>query len=269
MDRTRNQLKILWAAAWCAALMPARAADNSPPHGYPGGFMAVTNLGSDLYATLDPKYQKGLDPNPVAVENMLAPVITPIAVNDGNRRWGEVSISAGYIDLLNHLAHAKAIDRIQPGYFAQYVLNLSRATGGDSPPEPPNMVDNRYWTDDIMNDQASYFNQMIGMTLALSLSHHYLGHFTNSPARCSPANWCPSTIFLAPAEWEASVKAATLNALNCALGTDGAKALFEAIDKMPNRPAWTAFIVPPATDLKKLNKQLKKYEEEFFHGKLR
>ena len=269
MDRTRNQLKILWAAAWCAALMPARAADNSPPHGYPGGFMAVTNLGSDLYATLDPKYQKGLDPNPVAVENMLAPVITPIAVNDGNRRWGEVSISAGYIDLLNHLAHAKAIDRIQPGYFAQYALNLARATGGDSPPEPPNMVDNRYWTDDIMNDQASYFTQMIGMTLALSLSQHYLGHFNQYAGQMLAGKLVPINNFIPPDSWEAGVKAATLNCLNCAVAMEGAKALFEAIDKMPHRPAWTAFIVPPAADLKKLNKQLKTYEEEFFHGKLR
>jgi hypothetical protein len=78
----------------------------------------------------------------------------------------------------------------------------------------------------------------------------------------------PINLLLAPAEWDASVKAATLNALNCALGTDGPKALFEAIDKMPNRPAWTAFMVPPATDLKKLNKQLKKYEDDFFHGRL-
>jgi hypothetical protein len=38
---------------------------------------------------------------------------------------------------------------------------------------------------------------------------------------------------------------------------------------MPKRPAWTAFIVPPAIDLKKLNKQLKKYEDDFFKGALK
>jgi hypothetical protein len=50
---------------------------------------------------------------------------------------------------------------------------------------------------------------------------------------------------------------------------DGARALFDAIDKMPKRPDWTAFIVPPATDLKKLNKELVKYENDFFHGQLK
>jgi hypothetical protein len=37
---------------------------------------------------------------------------------------------------------------------------------------------------------------------------------------------------------------------------------------MPSRPPWAAFIVPPATDLKNLNNQLKKYEDDFFHGRL-
>jgi len=171
--------------------------------------------------------------------------------------------------LVNHIAHAKAIDRIQPGYFKLYILNLSRAADSEAAPEPPNMVDNRYWTDDVMNDQASFFNQIIGLTVALNLSHHYLGHYTKFSSQMLAGKLVPINDLLAPAEWEASVKAATLNALNCALGTDGPKALFEAIDQMPKRPAWTAFIVPPTTDLKKLNKQLKKYEDDYFHGQLK
>jgi hypothetical protein len=131
------------------------------------------------------------------------------------------------------------------------------------------MVDNRYWTDDIMNDQASYFTQMIGMTLALSLSQHYLGHFDQYAGQMLAGKLVPINNFIPPDSWEAGVKAATLNCLNCAVAMEGAKALFEAIDKMPSRPAWTAFIVPPTADLKKLNKQLKTYEDEFFHGKLR
>jgi len=131
------------------------------------------------------------------------------------------------------------------------------------------MVDNRYWTDHVMNDQASFFNQIIGLTVALNLSHHYLGHYTKFSSQMLAGKLVPINDLLAPAEWEASVKAATLNALNCALGTDGPKALFEAIDQMPKRPAWTAFIVPPTTDLKKLNKQLKKYEDDYFHGQLK
>ena len=249
--------------------MPALAAAGAPAHVYGSGFSQARKLGGDLYETLDPKYQKSIYPEPIKVEPMEAPVIVPSEGADESKSLREVKVSVGFIDLVNHIAHAKAIDRIQPGYFQQYILNLSRAADNDAPPEPPNMVDNRYWTDDVMNDQASYFNQIIGMTMALNLSHHYLGHYTKFSSQMLAGKLVPINNLLAPAEWDASVKAATLNALNCALGTDGPKALFEAIDKMPKRPAWTAFIVPPATDLKKLNKQLKKYEDDFFHGGLK
>jgi len=265
----RNPVKMLWAGAWFAALMPAFAQSNAVPHVYASGFMMVSTLGNSLYRTLDPKYQKVLDPNPVQVENMDAPVITPIAMQDGDKTLGEVSISAGYIDLLNHLAHAKAIDRIEPGYFAKYALNLARQSGGDTLPDPPNMIDNRYWTLAVMNDQIGYFNQMIGLTLALNLSHHYLGLYNRHGSQMMAGKLVAINNLLAPEEWDASVKAATLNALNCALGTDGPKALFEAIDQMPRRPAWTTFIAPPTADLKKVNQQLKKYEDDFFHGKLK
>jgi hypothetical protein len=231
--------------------------------------MIVSNLGSDLYLTLDPKFQKGLNPNPVQVENTDAPVITPVALNDGTKVRGKVSISAGYINLLNHLAHAKAIDHIQPGFYQQYTLNLGRESGGGVLPDPPDMLDNRYWTDDVMNDQASYFNQMLGMTLALNLSHHYLGLFDQYSGEMLAGKLVPINNFISPGSWEAGVKAATLNCLNCAVALDGAKALFDAIDRMPRRPAWTAFVAPPAADLKKVNKQLKTYEDQYFHGQLK
>jgi hypothetical protein len=248
--------------------LPASAAPDAPAHVYGNGFSQVRKLGGDLYEALDPKYQKSIYPEPIQVEPMDAPVIVPSEGEDENKSLREVKVSAGFIDLMNHIAHAKAIDRIQPGYFQQYILNLSHAAEGDAPPEPPNIVDNKYWTEDVMNDQASYFNQIIGMTMALNLSHHYLGHYTKLAGQMLAGKLVPINTLLAPAEWDASVKAATLNALNCALGTDGPKALFEAIDKMPKRPAWTAFIVPPTTDLKQLNKQLKKFEDDFFHGGL-
>ena len=265
----RNQLQHLLAATGLALFLPAQAATGAPEHVYSSGFAQARKLGSDLYQTLDAKFQTSLYPEPIQVEMMDAPVIVPSEGDDENKSLREVKVSAGFIDLMNHIAHAKAIDRIQPGYFQQYIVNLSKAADTDAPPEPPNMIDDRFWTEDVMNDQASYFNQIIGMAMALNLSHHYLGHYSKFSSQMLAGKLVPINNLLAPAEWDASVKAAALNALNCALGTDGPKALFEAIDKMPRRPAWTAFIVPPATDLKKLNKQLKKYEDEFFHGGLK
>ena len=182
---------------------------------------------------------------------------------------GRVVISAGFIDLINHIAHAKAIDRIQPGYFEGYVLNLGRQTASDAPPDLPGMVDPRYWKDDVMNDQMTYFNQMIGMALAINLAHHYLGHFNQFSSQMLAGKLVPINTLIAPAAWDAGVKAATLNCLNAALATTGPKALFEAIDKMPRRPAWTQFLVPPNADLKKLSSQLSTYEVAYFRGGLK
>jgi hypothetical protein len=266
LDIVRNQLKQLLAAAWLVPLLLAPAATGAPVHAYSSGLNQACKLGGDLYETLDAKYQKSIYPEPIKVEQMEAAVIVPSEGADESKSLRGVKISIGFIDLVNHIAHAKAIDRVQPGYFQQYIVNLSKVADNDGPPE---IVDNKFWTEEVMNDQASYFNQMIGMTMALNLSHHYLGHYTKFSSQMLAGKLVPINNLLAPAEWDASVKAATLNALNCALGTDGPTALFDAIDKMPKRPAWTAFVVPPTTDLKKLNKTLKKYEDDFFHGGLK
>jgi len=58
-----------------------------------------------------------------------------------------------------------------------------------------------------------------------------------------------------------------VNSLSCALATSGVQALFEAIDRMPRRPAWAGYIVPSFADLKDLNKELGSYEDGFYHGK--
>ena len=71
------------------------------------------------------------------------------------------------------------------------------------------------------------------------------------------------------AEWDVSVRAAAVNSLDCALATDGSRALFEAIDKMPDRPAWAAYVIPANVDIKKLNKTLAHDEELFFRGQLK
>jgi hypothetical protein len=190
-------------------------------------------------------------------------------VREGKKVWGGVSISAGYIALINHLAHAKAIDTIEPGYFRQYMLNLGRQTGNASAPDPPDMVDNRYWTDQVMNEQASYFNEMAGMTLALSLSDHYLGHFNQYANQMLAGKLVPINNFIPAGSWEAGLQAAALNCLEYGVPVRGARALFEAIDQMPTRPAWTAFIAPPTADLKKVSAQLQDYQDAFFHGRLK
>lgn len=257
----------------CAALLLCvlSAAADAPlaARTYPSGVKEAIKAGADLYQTLNPKYQKQIDTQPISVQTMEAPVITPIESSEENKMHNQVSVSAGFIDLINHLAHAKAIDRIQPGYFDRYLANLSRQSVDGGMPQAPNMVDARYWKDDIMNEQISYFNQIMGMLAAINLTHHYLGHFVKYGRVLEAGKLTPINGLLSPDEWKASVKAGAINAFDCACTSEGIKALLDGLDKMPRRPAWTLYIVPDHTDLKALSKEFKHFEDLYFHGMLK
>lgn len=262
-------IQSLFAATSLVLGTPGFALTNSSPHIYPGGIKVALQIKSDLYDSLDAKYRNKLQAPPADAAATDASAMALTEKNNENKTLCEVSISAGFVDLINHIAHAKAIDKIQPGYFDQYMSGLAHETADGDPPEAPNIAEDRYWTDSVMNDQASYFNQMMGMTMAINLSHHYLGQYNKYADRMQAGKLVSINNFLTLDEWETGVRAAAVNALNCALGTEGAKALYDAIDKMPRRPAWTACIVPQNTDIKKLNKQLSKYEVAFFRGGLK
>jgi hypothetical protein len=268
MMKKFNLVQSLVVASCLVLELPGYALTNSTPHVYPSGVQVALQIGSDLYDSLDAKYRNKLQAPAICAVPVDAPELAPVEKNDENKSLGQVFVSVGFVDLINHIAHAKAIDNIEPGYFEQYMSELARETASGTPPEAPSIVEDRYWTDDVMNEQASYFNQMMGMTMAINLSRHYLGQFNKYAGQMQPGKMIPINNFLTSAEWDTGVRAGAVNSLNCALGTEGAKALFDAIGKMAHRPAWTAYIVPQKTDINRLNKRLAKYEVDFFHGGL-
>jgi len=242
----------------------------APTHSYQSGFAIVLKLGNELSESLPAKFGEQIDPEAIALQPQDAPIVTPVLAHEEATVRRQVALSAGFIDLLNHICHAKAVDHIQPGYFDRYIKNLAENSGGTIV-QPPSIVDARYWTEDVISDQMSYFNQMIGFTMAINLAHHYLGHYAKYSSQMigTGDKLTPINIFLTQAEWDVTVKAAAIDSLNCALATDGCRALFEAIDRMPKRPEWASYIVPAQVDLKKLNKTLAQYEELFFRGQLK
>jgi len=249
----------------------AAASSHGEDRVYPSGFSLAMKLGGELHEALPQKFFDQLDAQTITLQPQDLPLITPVAVSADNRVQRQVELSAGFVDLVNHLCHAKAIDKIQAGYFDQYVGNLARACA-DNPAAPlPPIVEARYWTETIINDQLSYFNQMIGMMMAINMSHHYLGHYAKYSAQLADRGdkMVPINNFLTPAEWDVSVKAGALDALSCALSTEGLCVIFDALDKMPTRPAWAAYIAPKNVDFKKLNRELARYEYDFFHGRIK
>ncbi len=254
-----------------ALAIAAQADDLHPPRVYSTGFSIVIKLARDLCSDLPTNYAAQLDPQVVALQPQNQPVIAPIAATDDNRAIGQVCLSAGLIDLVNHICHAKAIDRIQPGFFDQYAKNVARQCMGDVFAQAPDIVASRFWAIDVMNDQQSYFNQTISFLTAVTLSHHYLGHYAKYAGSLStPGNELPPINNLLTArEWEESIRAGAVDALDCNAATAGPRALFQAIDLMPQRPAWVSYIVPQQVDIKKLNQELATYEADFFHGQLK
>ncbi|HWD19246.1 MAG TPA: hypothetical protein VHB20_08195 [Verrucomicrobiae bacterium] len=234
---------------------------------YANGYTITLKIGESLYESLPTRWGDQLDPRPVSVQSQERPFIDPVALTDDSKVSREVSLSVGLIDLMNHVSHAKAVDRITPGFFDSYVKTIS--LGSHDHLNLPEISEPRYWSDTVKNDQMSYFNQMVSVLMAINLSHHYLGHYAKYAEKMGASETpLPINQFLTPVEWEMSVKAGAINSCSCALATAGARALFEAIDKLPQRPSWTAYIAPPFANLQALNKELDDYEFQFYHGTL-
>jgi hypothetical protein len=260
---------IIGSTLFLAFAAPRAQTNPSPGPIYTNtGYSTMMRLGKDLYRSLKPENQKIVSPEPIFIETDVTPFVKPVEYPDEPKPLRAVFISAGFIDLVNYVAHAKAIDKIQKGYFEKYVLSLSEETGEKELRELPDLSNRRFWTDDMLNAQRSYFNQIVGEVVAIELSHHYLGHYKKYASQLVDAQekTVPINNLLTPQEWDASVQAGVRNALNCGLGIDGVKALYECIDKMPKRPAWTAFFLPANVKLSKLKKDLQRLEDRFFAG---
>ncbi len=160
-------IKIAAFLLMCA--LSARAGVPSQPRVYSTGFSIVIKLGAELYSALPANYSGQLDSQTIALQPQDLPVLAPVSTTDQTRAVRQVCLSAGFIDMVNHICHAKAIDRIEKGYFDRYVKNLAESCASNPSAQAPNIVNPRYWTVDVMNDQLSYFNQVIGLLTAINL----------------------------------------------------------------------------------------------------
>ena len=253
----------------CPDLLAQPGGTNEPT--YKSGYSSMIRLGADIYRALQPDHQKLLSPHPVMLETGVMPYVKPMEVkyDDDPQPIRGVFVSAGFVDLVNFVAHAKAIDRLDKGYFRKYVASLSRETGETWLSEIPRISDRRYWADSVMNEQLSNFNQMAGMIVAIELAHHYLGHYRKYADKLTDTRGgaVPIKNLLTESEWEAALEAGARNALNGGLGVEGLQALYECIDQMPQRPAWTAYFLPVNARVSKINRELERIQNRSFMGR--
>lgn len=238
---------------------------------YRTGFNAAKQLGLDLYGALGNAQQQQIHVEPVALETDMTPSVKPVEYPNDPKPLRLIFISVGFVDLMNHVAHAKAIDKIiQKGYFDRYVASLAQETGEMSLKELPGVSNPKFWSDDVMNEQQSNFNQMVGNVMAIELSHHYLGHYKKYADKLAIVpKGRPTTInnLLTPAEWDDAVRAGARNALDSGCGVEGVEVLYDALDKMPKKPVWSGYFLPDSAKVAKMKKDLDKLSKDFFKGK--
>jgi len=267
----------LWLACLAFSWTLSAQSTGKPDHHYIPGFRTPRQLGVALTQKLSAQQREWLAADPVVVQPDDKPYVLARTVADPAepKPRGVVYISMGFIDLVNNLAHAKAIDKIQKGYFEKYVLSLAQEEGEAGLKELPGITDDKYWNEDIMNEQVTYFSQMAGLCIGVKLAHHYLGQYQKYAPKMfeggDPASRQTVRIsnLLTADEWAAAMKAGARNALDAVAGVDGMQMLLEAMEKMPKRPEWASCFVPDKdlVKLSKLRKDLKKGEEDFFNMK--
>jgi len=254
---------------FCCCVTQTLVAADAPAYAS-SGYSAIRRLGLDLYKALDKPKQAVINKEPIFVDTDVTPAITMVEYEGEKEPMRAVFITVGFVDLVNYVAHARAIDKLQKGYFEKYVLSLAGESGDKEIHPPANITEKKFWTEDVLNEQLSNFNQIVGVAVGTKLAHHYLGHFKKYSAQLvdKAGKDVPINNLLTEEEWAAAHRAGIINALNCGYSIQGVRAFYELIDKMPNRPAWTIHFMPANVKYAKIKKDLEKLEKDFFSGKL-
>ncbi len=267
--RLRTYLSLLFVCGSQFVGLAQTDSTDSSALKYQSDFSAIKQVGNDLFEALKPSFKAQLNPNPIWYKEDVPPLVRPFLFENEKTPLHIVFVSKGFVQLVNSVAHAKAIDKIEPGFFEKYIQKLSQASGEQLVPALPEMSDPKYWTDDVINEQLSYFNQIVGAVAAINLAHQYLGQADKygDVLHDSAINPVTMATSCTPGEWEQALKLGAGNALDCGFGMDGLKAFYECIVGMEKRPGWTFYFLPAkvrADNLPKIKKMLDGIESRFF-----
>ena len=241
------------------------AAANEPV--YKTGYASILALGRALYGRLDGPLQESISPQPIVIDPDTKPFLKLLFVPDEPKPQRGVTISVGFVDLVNRIAHAKAIDRIEKGYFDRYLKILATETGETELKNLPNDANPAYWSDQMLDEQQSNFNSIVGSVVGIQLANHYLGYYEKYKARMT--NNVPIFNLLEPKEWDKCVASGIYNSLDAGCTIEGVIPFFDAFDRMNLRPAWSQFFIPDSVRFGKTKKQIEKIQSDFFAGKKR
>jgi hypothetical protein len=242
---------------------------------YKTGYSAMMKLGRSLYDQLDDESKKVISDQPISMDVDMSPFARLLYYPDpdGGKPLRGVWISAGFIDLVNHVAHAKSIDRDKKGYFQKYLLQLTQESGDKELKPLPDDTNPKFWTDDMLNDQQSNFNSIVGIVVGIKMAHHTLGHFDKYKDQIVDKEGnrlTPINEVITDKEWEEAYKEGLFISLNAGCFTEGVVPFFEAFDKMTPRPSWAVYFLPNRVKFgTKMKKDFSKFQDDYLHGRLK
>ena len=259
------------------AVAPAIFAQPNSPDGltYKTGYSAMMKLGRSLYDQLEPGQKELISAQPISLDVDMLPFVRMLYYPDadvGGKPLRGVWISAGFIDLVNHVAHAKAIDKIQKGYFAKYIQQLALETGEKELKPLPDDENAKFWSDDMINEQQSNFNSIVGIVVGIKMAHHSLGHFDKYKDKLidkDGGRLQPINELLTDQEWEAAYKEGLYISLNAGCFIEGVVPFYETFDKMNPRPPWSVYFLPSKAKFSKMKKDFVKFQEDYLAGRLK
>lgn len=246
----------IFTAAWCAT------ASANPVKKYDSGFQTMARLADDLHRALPKDKRAALAARPVLMENVRTPYLEllPPSKHDTNSR--AVFVSEALIDMLNYVSHARAVDAVDNGFLAKAINSLACDNEDKGLPPLFQPTHEKAWSFNTMNLQLTYFNQMAAGLLAIEMAHGYLGHHSKYASQIAKGG--PLYSVVTPKEWREAVLTGSRHALKCGLAPEGLVVLYDAISKMPRRPAWASHVIPPSAEVSILRLELKRIEASFF-----
>jgi hypothetical protein len=248
-----------------ASLSPAIAASmcaaERDPFAYKTGYSSIMKLGKDLHAALKREHRELIAEQPISIETNPTPFARPLYLDEKPKPVRGVWISAGFIDLVNHIAHAEAIDRLDRNYFARYSEMLAEQ---NVVPPLPDGKNARYWSEEVLNEQQSNFNSIVGFIVGVKLANHYLGHYDRYRAKLSDS---AINNLLSEKEWNEAFRAGLHNALRAGCMIEGVVPLFVAIDKIKKRPDWVAHFLPDRVSPSSLAREMERTQKHFLRTK--
>jgi hypothetical protein len=212
---------------------------------------------------------------PISMDVEMTPFARMMYYPDGDaggKPLRGVWISAGFIDLVNHVAHAKAIDAIQKGYFQKYIIQLAGENGEKELKPLPDDENPKFWTEDMLNEQQSNFNSIVGIVVGIKMAHHTLGHFDKYKDKLIEKEGVkptPINELITEKEWEEAYKEGLFISLNAGCFIEGVIPFYEAFDKMNPRPPWTIYFMPNTAKFAKMKKDFVKFQADYLAGRLK